>query len=152
VTALDINEWRLGLAKSAFGASHIVNASGDCLKTLQELTGGDFYHTVIDATGNKTAMEKGPSYMGHGGKYILVGLYKSNLEFSHPALHAKETSLLCSRNATREDFQKVIDILSEKKFPVSDYITHQVPFGEMTENFQSWTDPANQTIKAMIVL
>lgn len=152
VTALDLNALRLGLAKTAFGADHIVNAGGDNLKTFQELTGGDLFHTVIDATGSKIAMENGPSYMGHGGKYILVGLYKSNLEFNHPALHAKETSLLCSRNATREDFHKVIDILSTKKFPVSKYITHRVPFGDLTENFKSWTDPASQTIKAMITL
>jgi D-arabinose 1-dehydrogenase-like Zn-dependent alcohol dehydrogenase len=40
-----------------------------------------------------------------GGRNILVGLSKREIAFNHPAIHAKETTLMCSRNATLEDFK-----------------------------------------------
>jgi threonine dehydrogenase-like Zn-dependent dehydrogenase len=67
-------------------------------------------------------------------------------------LHAKEASILSSRNATKADFLYVIDTLKKKQFPVANYVTHQVPFEEMIGSFASWTDPANQVIKAMTSL
>jgi threonine dehydrogenase-like Zn-dependent dehydrogenase len=66
----------------------------------------------------------------------------------HPAIHAKEMTLMCSRNATTEDFEYVIDVLDQ--FPTESYISHTVPFTEMIENFDSWLNPATGVIKATV--
>ena len=100
---------------------------------------------VFDATGNKTALEQGIKYMAHGGRYILVGLNKGALSFHHPEIHAKESSILCSRNATIEDFEKVIKTLNQ--FPTKHFITHQVHFSEMIHHFDNWLHPENNVIK-----
>ncbi|MEX2567974.1 MAG: zinc-binding alcohol dehydrogenase family protein [Cyclobacteriaceae bacterium] len=150
VTALDINPWRLDLAQNDFGAKHQINANllaNDAALAKPHL---NHYHTVFDATGNKKAMELGPAYMGHGGRYVLVGLYKSDLVFNHPAIHAKETAIICSRNATKKDFQMVIQTLSDKLFPTESYITHQVNFGDIISQFPNWNKPENNVVKAMI--
>ena len=95
-------------------------------------------------------MEGGHHFMKHGGKYILVGLYKELLSFKHPEIHAKETSLLCSRNATREDFDRVIQTLKKEVFPVKHYITHQLNFDTLIESFKSLYKNEDLLIKAMI--
>ena len=81
-----------------------------------------------------------------------LGLSKEVLSFSHPVIHAKETSLLCSRNATWDDFEQVIDYLKSGRFPVSGYITNQLPFTEMVDHFADWMDPRAGVIKAMVNL
>jgi hypothetical protein len=150
VTALDINSWRLNLAKKEFKASQSINAMEiEGNPSLKEAYKNQ-YNFVFDATGNKTAMEAGPFYAAHGGSYILVGLYKDQLAFHHPSIHAKELSILCSRNATKKDFMKVINTLAQKDFPVAHYTTNKFGFTQTKEKFPKLTETDNQVIKAII--
>lgn len=57
---------------------------------------------------------------------------------------------MSSRNASKEDFAKVIDSMKTGKVNPANYITHRVAFDEVKDNFKSWLDPANGVIKAMI--
>lgn len=150
VIAMDIVQARLEFAKNTIGVDHIVNAGEDPLSRIEEITNKDLATAVFDATGNKRALEQGPDYMAHGGRYVLVGLSKENLCFHHPSIHAKETTLMCSRNATLEDFERVIQALRTGHFPTKAFITHQVKFDQVIHTFESWLDPKSGVIKAMI--
>ncbi|KAA1244774.1 zinc-binding alcohol dehydrogenase family protein [Aquimarina sp. RZ0] len=148
VIALDMNDTRLEYAKNEIGADYVINVTKDPVSKISDITNGDMATAVFDATGYKGALEAGPDYMAHGGRYILVGLSKGELQFAHPKIHAKETTLMCSRNATIEDFEHVIKVLPQ--FPTGSFITHNVPFSEMISNFDSWTKPETGVIKATI--
>src|SRR5690554_3480640 len=148
VIALDMNRERLQYAKDRIGVDHIVNANEDPIKQILEITNGDLATVVFDAFGHKGALEQGPSYMAHGGRFVLVGFSMGELTYTHPVIHAKETTLLCSRNATVPDFERVIAILDQ--FPTNSFITHNVHFSEMKENFDSWLNPATGVIKATV--
>lgn len=148
VIAIDMVEDRLTYAKEHIGVDYIVNAGKDPVKQIEEITNGELATAVFDASGNKFALEAGPSYMAHGGRFVLVGLSKGELTYSHPAVHAKEMTLMCSRNATTKDFEHVISILNQ--FPTDSFITHNVPFTEMINNFDSWLDPNSGVIKATV--
>lgn len=152
VIAMDINPQRLTLAQEYFGADATVNVSDRPVEQVRELTDGKMAAAVFDASGNKRALESGVDYMSHGGRYVLVGLSKGELVFQHPAIHAKESSILCSRNATRADFEEVIAVLKTGQFPIEQFVTNRVDFGEMIDHFPTWTDSANGVIKAMVVL
>lgn len=148
VIALDINVQRLNYARDKLGVDHVVNVEGNALREVIEITNGDLCSIVFDASGNKNALETCPDYMSNGGKLVLVGLSKGELRYSHPKVHAKEMTLLCSRNAIQEDFQHVMTILDQ--FPISSFITHNVPFIKMIEHFDSWLDPTTGVIKATV--
>ena len=148
VVAIDMNEQRLEYAKEKIGVEYTVKAGEGAAEAIAELTNGDMCTAVFDASGNKFALEAGPSYMSHGGRFVLVGLSKGDLTYNHPAVHSKEMTLMCSRNATTEDFEHVINVLEQ--FPTESFITHNVPFTEMIENFDSWLDPATGVIKATV--
>ena len=150
VIAMDLNHSRLQYASEVLGVSYTVNATNRPLEQMLEITDNALATAVFDATGNRQALQTGHHYMAHGGRYVLVGLSKDHLSFSHPEIHAKETSILCSRNATREDFQQVISLLEQNSFPTDSYITHTVPYDQMIDQFEHWLDPENQVIKATI--
>ncbi len=148
VIAIDMNQQRLDYAKEKIGVDHIVLGGKDAVNQIEEITNGDMATAVYDATGHKGALEAGPNYMSHGGRYVLVGLSKGELTFTHPAIHAKETTVMCSRNATLEDFEHVINVLDQ--FPTESFITHNVDSSKMIENFDSWLDPTTGVIKATV--
>ena len=148
VIAIDMNEDRLKYAKEKIGVDYIVKASAEAVEEVSKITNGDLCNAVFDASGNKYALEACPDYMSHGGRVVLVGLSKGELVYSHPKIHAKEMTLMCSRNATKEDFEHVISVLNQ--FPTESFITHSVDFTEMIENFDSWLDPKTGVIKATV--
>ncbi|MGN6343209.1 MAG: zinc-binding alcohol dehydrogenase family protein [Ginsengibacter sp.] len=151
VIAMDINEQRLQFCKEKLGVSFALNAmSKDILQQLAEITSGDMPTVVIDATGNLKAINTGFQYVSHGGKYILIGLQKGEICFSHPEFHKREATLMSSRNATREDFQKVMSAMKNKLIDPSNYITHRTIFTDVKNEFPQWLNPANGVIKAMV--
>jgi 2-desacetyl-2-hydroxyethyl bacteriochlorophyllide A dehydrogenase len=153
VIALDINAQRLAFCKDNLGVEHTVNVSNtDVTAKLKQITNGDMPTVVIDATGSLKAINNAFVYMAHGARYVLVGLQKEEIHFSHPEFHKREATLMSSRNATKQDFEKVITSMKEGKVNPATYITHRVAFNEVKNNFKSWLDPANGVIKAMIEL
>jgi 2-desacetyl-2-hydroxyethyl bacteriochlorophyllide A dehydrogenase len=151
VIAMDINDDRLEFYKNNLNAEHIINPSKDnVVERLMEITNGDMPTVVIDATGNQKAINNGLQYLAHGGKYILIGLQKNEIVLSHPEFHKRETTLMSSRNATRQDFEQAINCIKKKLINPSIYITHRVKFDKVADVFNSWLDPKNGVIKAIV--
>ncbi len=151
VIALDVNQSRLNFCREKLQIAHVVNASAENVQErLVEITNGAMPSVVMDATGNLPAINKGFSYMAHGGRYILVGLQKEMVSFSHPEFHKREATLMSSRNATRADFEFVRSCLIRKLIDPRTYITHRVSFGNLADEFPSWMNPSSGVIKAMV--
>jgi len=151
VIALDINEQRLQFCKEKLQVEHTVNAlASDVTEQLKAITNGDMPTVVIDATGNLKAINNAFQYMAHGARYVLIGLQKGDIYFSHPEFHKREGTLMSSRNATREDFEHVIANMKSGEVKPATYITHRVIFDDVAENFESWLNPASGVIKAMV--
>ncbi len=119
-------------------------------KRCPELTGGDFFDIVIDATGNAKSMMAGLNYVAHGGTYVLVSVVHDTISFADPEFHKRETTLLGSRNATPEDFSKVFDAMREGRVPTESLITHRVALEEAPGGFPLWIKPEAGVIKALI--
>lgn len=149
VIALDTNEYRLTLAKENFGADVVIDAGKEPLEKVKEVTGGDLADIVFDATGNKVAIESTIGYLRHGGSIVFVGLSNGPLTFHHPTIHKKEASLLCSRNATREDFELVMNVLRQKKFNVASYITRRESYKAIVDNFHNWSSADSKDVKIL---
>jgi 2-desacetyl-2-hydroxyethyl bacteriochlorophyllide A dehydrogenase len=151
VIAMDINESRLRFCKEKLKVNHTINAlSPDVMEQLKLITNGDMPAVVIDATGSQKAINKAFEYMAHGGRYVLIGLQKGEVSFSHPEFHKREGTLMSSRNATRADFEHVVDSMKKGLVDPLTYITHRVDFGEVKDNFESWLKPETGVIKAMV--
>jgi 2-desacetyl-2-hydroxyethyl bacteriochlorophyllide A dehydrogenase len=151
VIALDINDQRLQFCKDKLQVEYTVNAlSPDVTEQLMQMTNGDMPTVIIDATGSLKAINNAFQYMAHGARYVLIGLQKGDISFSHPEFHKREGTLMSSRNATRQDFEHVITSMKKGEVDPTTYITHRVVFDEVKNEFESWLNPANGVIKAMV--
>lgn len=153
VIAMDVQESRLAFCKDKLKISHTINPlKENVTEKLSEITNGEMPTVVIDATGNLAAINQSFQYMSHGGKYVLVGLQKADISFSHPEFHKREATLMSSRNATREDFEHVISCMKKGLIDPTNYITHRVKFEQVKDEFANWLKPENHVIKAMVSL
>ena len=147
VIVMDVNENRLAFCSQMPGVTAITSED-----QLRQSTNGEMASVVIDATGNLKAINNGFRYISHGGKYVLVGLQKENVQFSHPEFHKREATLMSSRNATKEDFEKVLDAIASKQIDPLKFVTHRVDFEDVKKEFPSFLNPASNVIKAMVHL
>ncbi|WP_127588670.1 zinc-binding alcohol dehydrogenase family protein [Paenibacillus koleovorans] len=152
VIAMDVQDDRLTFCRSWAGVDATVLVSDGPLERLAELTGGDMPGVVLDATGNARSMTDSFGYVAHGGTLVYVGLVKADIAFHNPEFHKRELTLMGSRNATREDFERVIEGVRCGAVDVARYITHRAPFEAAVETFDSWLRPESGVIKAVLEL
>jgi 2-desacetyl-2-hydroxyethyl bacteriochlorophyllide A dehydrogenase len=151
VIVMDINDHRLSFAQDQLLATATINPlKEDVQAALQRITQGDMPTVVFDATGNQQVMNGAFPYLAHGGRYVLVGLQKGPLSFSHPEFHKREATLMSSRNATINDFNYVIECLKTGKVDPKKYITHRCDFDNMIAGFGDWLKPESKVIKALV--
>ena len=153
VIALDVNDTRLDFCRDKLQVNHLINAAKEDVEArLLEITGGNMPQVVIDATGNQKAINGAFQYVGHGGRFVLIGLQKGEICFSHPEFHKREATLMSSRNATSEDFEQVISAIKNKLVDPLQFITHRASFEQVANEFKNWLDPEQGVIKAMVYL
>jgi 2-desacetyl-2-hydroxyethyl bacteriochlorophyllide A dehydrogenase len=152
VIAMDVNDTRLAFCKNKLGFQFTVNALLNAKEQISAITGGEMPTVVIDATGSQKAINSAFQYMAHGARILLIGLQKEEISFSHPEFHKREGTLMSSRNATRADFEHVIDSIKKGLINPLSYITHRAAFDALSVDFKSWLDPNSGVIKAIASL
>lgn len=152
VIALDVSARRLDFCRRELGIEHTINVNDNPRAQIQALTRGDFPTAVFEATGNARAMIGAFDYVANGGRLVFVSIVQSDITFSDPDFHRREMTLMGSRNATRADFEHVIQSIATGKIVTDPLTTHQVSFDRVTGEFARWLDPEAGVIKAMVEL
>jgi 2-desacetyl-2-hydroxyethyl bacteriochlorophyllide A dehydrogenase len=150
VTVLDTREDRLAFCREHLHIDSAVLIGDTDKDQLEQLTHGEFFDVVFDATGNAKAMERGFEFIAHGGKYVLVSIVRDTISFSDPEFHKREATLMGSRNATVEDFRYVEQCLRDGLIPDAALNTHRMTLAEVTERFTTLLDPAQGVVKAIV--
>jgi 2-desacetyl-2-hydroxyethyl bacteriochlorophyllide A dehydrogenase len=135
---------------AALAGVEAIAAEKDAVEAVREFTCGDGFDIVFDATGNQAAMERGFQFVAHGGRYVFVSVIKDSITFSDPDFHRKELSLYGSRNATSEDFERVIATIRAKQIPIDRLITHRTSLADAAANIPIWARQKRGLIKALI--
>lgn len=152
VTIMDTRADRLDFARRHLKVSQAVTVGEGDRETLSELTQGEFFDVVFDATGNALAMARGLAFVAHGGRYVWVSIVAADIALSDPEFHKREATLLASRNATIEDFEEVVQALREGAVPVQALNTHRAPLDTLVDVFPSWTEARTGVVKAIVEL
>lgn len=111
---------------------------------------GEGFDIVFDATGNARSMERGFDFVGHGGRYVLVSVVTDPITFRDPDFHRKEMTLLASRNATREDFDRVLSALRAGEVAIDRLVTHRTSLAGAVRDLPRWATDKTGLIKAVI--
>lgn len=150
VTIVDQRPDRLAFFQSAVAGSRAVLSSPDLVGVLNDHSQGNMFDVVLDATGNAASMATSFGYAAHGGTYVMVGVVKDSISFSDPEFHKREMQLLASRNATAEDFDKVVQAMLAGKVPTERIKTHAASLRDAPARLVEWIKPEAGVIKAMI--
>ncbi len=150
---MDLVPSRLHFCQKNLGIQHAIlyRPDGTSLTDLEKITDGQLADVVIDATGNPRSMSTCFDYAAFTGRVVYVGITTSDLSFPHAAVfHRRELSLLASRNALPEDFEKIIRLIRDGMINTDLWITHRIAFDDVPAEFEKFTDPALGAIKAII--
>ena len=150
VTLVDRDSERLLLASAATGITNTVVVDANASAKIMQVSNGDGFEAVFDATGSRASMEQSFAYVAHGGIYVFVGLVKDDIKFSDADFHKREMTLMASRNATAVDFDHVISAIKSKKVPIAKLLTHRTSLANVADDLPRWSSDKKGLIKALV--
>jgi 2-desacetyl-2-hydroxyethyl bacteriochlorophyllide A dehydrogenase len=150
VTMMDREPERLGAARTLLRDAGSILSADDVAEQVRETSGGEGFDVVFDATGSRQSIEAAFDYVAHGGRYVLVSIVKGSLSFTDADFHRKEMSLIGSRNATAEDFSRVIGAIEAGHAPSAKWITHRTTLRAAATDLPRWATQKTGLIKAVI--
>ncbi|MES5812987.1 zinc-binding alcohol dehydrogenase family protein [Mammaliicoccus sciuri] len=145
VIVVDSSAERLEFCKEWSECDETIVVSPSIIDDILSVNDNEYPTIVFDATGNKKSMEQAFNYVNHGGKIVYVGLVKDTIEFVDPEFHAKEITLMGSRNATLNDFDFVIEQIRQGEIQES-YFTKHIKFEDVPEFFEQGKFQTNKTL------
>jgi 2-desacetyl-2-hydroxyethyl bacteriochlorophyllide A dehydrogenase len=146
----DLDGQRLEFCREWLRTEHCLAAGDDLAQRAREITGGEMPTAVFDATGSARSMSRAFDCVAHGGRLTLVGLCQGPVAFDDPSFHRRELTVLSSRNATAEDFRRVIAELEQGRIAVERLISRRTSLEPMIEEFPRWSQPGSGVIKAVV--
>ena len=152
ITMMDMVPSRLDFCRETYGVPHTIPFTGDGseLEQMLDITHGDRYTLVTDATGNHHSMSNALQYVAHTGTLVYVGITTEHVSFPHPSLHKPEMTIRGSRNALPSDFRRIIQLIEDGTINTDPWITHRTSFNNVIDEFESFTKPATGVIKAIV--
>jgi 2-desacetyl-2-hydroxyethyl bacteriochlorophyllide A dehydrogenase len=152
ITVMDMNSTRLDFIRQTYSIDRLIEVSQQKsgIEEARELTGGDLFDIVIDATGNRFSMSGAFQFVAPTGRLVYVGITQDEIVFKHPALHRPEVTLLASRNALPKDFPYIIGLIEDGTIQTDPWITHRTDLDHVVNDFDSFTRPENGVLKAII--
>lgn len=110
----DVAEAKLRYAYETFGlAGMILNDNPDTfMDKVNAITSDNHgFDVCIEAVGFPSTFQNCIDAAAFGGRVVLIGVGKQNLDFNFTLLQKKELNVFGSRNALKKDFLELIDLV-----------------------------------------
>lgn len=147
VALLEANEKRGKKALKYKKVDEYYNAlDKNSINILQEKTNGGF-DKVIECCGNSPAVSEAIMTVKPGGTIILVGVSLEPINIPTVVSVMHEVNMQGAIAYTEDEFDTVINLISEKKIDVEKYIDALVPLSKAQESFVRLTSGTDDAIK-----
>ena len=135
IIAVDVNEFRLDVARK-LGADAVIKPAKSALKdTVLELTQGQGVNVAIEAVGYAKTFSDAVSVTRMGGYVVAVGNLEKKAEFDLQDLVARELTFIGSY-ASAGEFRQCIDLVASGKINVEPLISDVMPLREGQRAFE----------------
>lgn len=152
---------KLERSQETFGfAGTILNEGPQALEqAVKDITGsvdingavtGYGFDVCIEAVGLPATFQACIDCAAFGGKVVLIGVGKQNLDFNFTLLQKKELNVYGSRNALKKDFLELIDLVKEGKVDLEKVITDVYPFEQAAQAFHDFSTRGGGMLKVGI--
>jgi threonine 3-dehydrogenase len=132
VFAIDVNAYRLDLAKK-IGADVCLNAlDGDIVQRVKDLTGGAGVDVVCEMSGNGIALNQALEYLKLGGHLSILGVPTKKIEIdvtNHIVFKGITIHGITGRKMYETWFQ-VKGLIQSGKLHLKDIVTHKLHYSE----------------------
>ncbi len=150
VIAVDIDDSKLDLARK-FGASHCINSRTRNLEEeVLKLTDGHGPTSVIEAIGLQQTFVAAIDLVAFCGRVVYVGYVKDAVAYETKKFVMKELQIRGSRNALKQDFVDVLELMKKIDLPIERLISKDVPLAEAGAALQSWSDNPAAITKILV--
>ncbi len=150
--AVDLDDHKLGIAKSV-GATYTINTACEPLHDrLQKLTENRGPDVVIEAIGLPDTFRAAVEEVAFTGRVVYIGYAKEPVAYETRLFVQKELDILGSRNALPEDFARVIQMLETRAFPVEQAVGTIVPLEQAPLILKQWSESPQRFTKIMVSL
>jgi threonine dehydrogenase-like Zn-dependent dehydrogenase len=150
VIAIDLDDKKLDVARQA-GATHLINSARENVHArLEEITGGHGPDVIIEAIGRPETFRAAVEEVAFTGRVVYIGYAKEPVSYETRLFVQKELDIMGSRNALPADFQEVIRMFEQKRFPTAAAISATVPLDEAPAILKAWSENPAAYTKIMI--
>ena len=147
----DVSMGKLKMAEG-FGVDGIIlNDSPEHFdQAVKDITDGNGFDITIEAVGLPSTFQNCIDAACFGGKVVVIGVGKKNLDFNFTLLQKKELNVFGSRNALKKDFVELIDLVKEGKVPVDRIITNIYKFEDGAKAFYDFANNPGDMLKVIL--
>lgn len=150
VTISDVSEGKLKMAEEFGVDGTLLNDSQENFdKRVAELTNGEGFDVTIEAVGLPSTFQNCIDACAFGGRMVLIGVGKKNLDFNFTLIQKKELNVYGSRNALKKDFLELIDIVNAGKAPLHKIITNVYDFNDAAKAFDDFAHNPGDMLKVV---
>ena len=114
VYIVDVAEEKLQYAYETFGLAGMIknDSKEEFMNRVNEITGEHHgFDVCIEAVGLPSTFQNCIDASAYGGRIVLIGVGKKNLDFNFTLIQKKELNIFGSRNALKADFTELIDLV-----------------------------------------
>lgn len=147
----DIAPDKLEKAK-AFGVDGVILNSSpeEFTKQVNEITNNNGFDVAIEAVGLPSTFQNCIDAASFGGRVVLIGVGKKNLDFYFTRIQQKELDIYGSRNALKSDFIELIDLVKTGEVPLKQIVTDLYKFDDVAKAFSDFSENQGKMLKVMI--
>ncbi|WP_394138461.1 zinc-dependent alcohol dehydrogenase [Cytobacillus oceanisediminis] len=149
VVISEVNPFRIEMA-SKFGFKTINPTQQDFAGALNKLTNNQGADVTIEATGTNGGLVACIEGARIKGTVILAGLPKKNADFDTYRIIAKELNITGTRVYKKEDYNRAIELLKNKKIDLTPLISNVIPLESAAEKGFVAIDNGDNVIKILI--
>jgi 2-desacetyl-2-hydroxyethyl bacteriochlorophyllide A dehydrogenase len=147
----DVAPGKLEVAKVLGADGVILNDSPESFASqVRSLTAGNGFDAVIEAVGLPSTFQNSIDAAAFGGRVVLIGIGKSNLDFNFTVIQKKELSVFGSRNALKADFLHLIDVAAKEDLPLGRLITNTYPMQDAAQAFSDFDRNQGGMLKVLL--
>lgn len=146
----DIMQNRLDKALE-IGATGVIHTDKeDFNERIKTITKGDGFDVCIECVGLPQTFQNCIDAAAFRGRVGLVGVGKQKLDFAFTQIQTKELDIFGSRNALKQDFIDLIELVNSAKCDVKQIITDIYMLTDADKAFKEMKDNPNNRLKSVI--
>lgn len=147
----DISQKKLDYTKHLDIAGTILNRDPKTFEAeVAAATQGNGFDVCIEAVGLPSTFMNCIDAAAFRGRIVVVGIGKQSFDFFYSVIQTKELDIFGSRNAKKEDFLEIIDLIGKDNLNIESIVSAEYLYTDAKPAFRETVEDAANRLKVML--